>query len=596
MCRLQPTLFTTWTVYVIKHFACLLAFAALAQAELTPDQKETQFRQLAGLYAKNYAPYEWKRDTQGFDLLNTKDWLARARSTKDDLDFADLMIEYVAKLNDGHDLVSLRSDYNAYLGFDVDLYDGKPLIEFIDRTQLPRTRFDYDIGDELISIDGLSIADLTAKYWKYSICANDRSTSRWAASLFTYRPQSSIPRAHEIGTTAEVRIRKASTGEESTVTVTWDKQGTPMTSFGVVPEAFSVRRDKAARTFDGPSSGDGVVDAHARFRQLQDVRTPRAARAARLALQGFGSLAPRWAAPAGFVQRLGRSSIDQFYSGTYTSDGVRIGYIRIPSFVPVSNSLAVNQFANEVAYMQANTDGLVVDITRNPGGYVDYTNSLLRGLMPQRFDIVGFELRATSTWVNVFSQLLGESADFGDPDWVVNYWRYQLNNIVAANDGLRGRTGPIPLDAGPDFEPSLDRPPLTNGDGSVASYRKPIVLLIDEMTASGGDAFAATMQDTGRAALVGYRTMGLGGTVDYYTLDAYAEVDLSITTGLMARNKLVDTHGEFPTGTVIENVGVRPDIVNDYMTADNLTNRGKTYVDTFTKAIVDRVRAQGGQQ
>lgn len=67
-------------------------------------------------------------------------------------------------------------------------------------------------------------------------------------------------------------------------------------------------------------------------------------------------------AEVGFVQRLGRSSIDQFYSGTYTSDGVRIGYICIPSFVPLSSSFAVNQFATEVAYMQANTDGLVVDV------------------------------------------------------------------------------------------------------------------------------------------------------------------------------------------------------------------------------------------
>ncbi|BDC51259.1 hypothetical protein F183_A35750 [Bryobacterales bacterium F-183] len=584
--------------YVIRHLACFLALAAMAQAELTPDQKEVQFRQMAGLYAKNYAPYEWKRDTQGFDLLETKGWIARARATATDLDFADLMIEYVAKLNDGHDVVSLRSDYYAYLGFDVDLYDGKPLIEYIDRFQLPRASFDFDIGDELISVDGVSVADMTAKYWKYSICANDRSTSRWASSYFTYRPQASIPRAHEIGDTAEVRIRKASTGTESTVTIAWDKVGTPMLSFGTIPESFSVHRE-AGRTFDGPS-GSSADEERAKFRQLQDHRSPRATgRMKRLSLQGFGARSPRWTVPSGFTQRLGRQSLDQFYSGTYTSDGVRIGYIRIPSFVPLSTSLAVNQFASEVAYMQANTDGLVVDVTNNPGGYVDYTNSLLRGLMTERFQVIGFELRATSGWVNAFSQLLTESIDFGDPEWVVNFWKYELQNIQVANDQLRGRTGPIALDGGPDFEPSLDRPPLLSSTGAVVSYQKPIVLLVDEMTASGGDAFAATMQDTGRATLVGNRTMGLGGTVDYFTLDAYAELDLSITTGLMARNRNVDTNGEFPTGTVIENVGVRPEIANDYMTADNLTNGGRTYVANFTKVIVEKVRAQqqqGGQQ
>ena len=37
----------------------------------------------------------------------------------------------------------------------------------------------------------------------------------------------------------------------------------------------------------------------------------------------------------------------------------------------------------------------------------------------------------------------------------------------------------------------------------------------------------------------------------------------------------------------IENVGVRPDIPVDYMTVDNLTNRGKAFVDAFTAAILN---------
>jgi len=32
---------------------------------------------------------------------------------------------------------------------------------------------------------------------------------------------------------------------------------------------------------------------------------------------------------------------------------------------------------------------------------------------------------------------------------------------------------------------------------------------------------------------------------------------------------------------------VRPDITLDYMTEDNLTNRGKTFVDGFTAAMVN---------
>jgi hypothetical protein len=129
--------------YVVKYTLLLLAISSSIFADLSPDQKETEFRQLAGIYSKNYAPYEWKRDTQNFDMLQIAPWIARARATRDDLDFAELMVEYVSKLNDGHDLVTLRSTFFAYLGFDVDLYDQKPLIEFIDRTLLPRSRFPF---------------------------------------------------------------------------------------------------------------------------------------------------------------------------------------------------------------------------------------------------------------------------------------------------------------------------------------------------------------------------------------------------------------------------------------------------------------------
>jgi hypothetical protein len=61
--------------------------------QLTEEQRVTDFLHLAGLYAKQYAPYEWKRDTQGFDLLNAGS-VRRARASKNDLDFYEVMVEY----------------------------------------------------------------------------------------------------------------------------------------------------------------------------------------------------------------------------------------------------------------------------------------------------------------------------------------------------------------------------------------------------------------------------------------------------------------------------------------------------------------------
>ena len=48
-------------------------------------------------------------------------------------------------------------------------------------------------------------------------------------------------------------------------------------------------------------------------------------------------------------------------------------------------SSAIAQFQREILYFQANTDGLVVDVMRNGGGWVDYCVELARRLVPRTF-------------------------------------------------------------------------------------------------------------------------------------------------------------------------------------------------------------------
>ena len=48
---------------------------------------------------------------------------------------------------------------------------------------------------------------------------------------------------------------------------------------------------------------------------------------------------------------------------------------------------------------------------------------------------------------------------------------------------------------------------------------------------------------------------------------------------------------EYPSAPYVENIGVRPDIVVDYMTADNLNQKGKPFVDAFVAAIVAQIQA-----
>ena len=88
-------------------------------------------------------------------------WLDKVRATKDDLGFYEVGAAYVASLNDAHSEFFVDSDFTAYLGFDVDLYDGRALVDTIDPS-ISRS-IGFQTGDELVSVDGKTVADWLAE-------------------------------------------------------------------------------------------------------------------------------------------------------------------------------------------------------------------------------------------------------------------------------------------------------------------------------------------------------------------------------------------------------------------------------------------------
>ena len=84
---------------------CLSGAVPRAQEAMSREQRNADLEALASMYAKNYGPYEWKRDALGFDLMRLTPWLQRVHHS-DDLDFQEALIEYVASLNDAHDNIA----------------------------------------------------------------------------------------------------------------------------------------------------------------------------------------------------------------------------------------------------------------------------------------------------------------------------------------------------------------------------------------------------------------------------------------------------------------------------------------------------------
>src|SRR5881296_4704643 len=131
------------SAFCLLVLAALLALPQIASAQLLPDQRVFDFRNLVALYAKRYAPYDWKKQALGFDVFDIQPWLDRVRTAKDDLEFFEIEAEYVGKFQDTHSGFSMTSSFSANLGMTVDIYDGKVLIDSINRALLPVAAYPF---------------------------------------------------------------------------------------------------------------------------------------------------------------------------------------------------------------------------------------------------------------------------------------------------------------------------------------------------------------------------------------------------------------------------------------------------------------------
>jgi hypothetical protein len=565
-------------VSVFRIFVLAAWTASFSPAQLTPDQKVQDFEQLAATFAKYYAPYEWKREVFRHDLYNLEPWVERVRAARDDLAFWEICSEYVARLQDTHSSFVLPSNFRANAGLGADIYGGKVLIDSISRGFLPAADYPFQIGDEVVAIDGYTVTEWLRYFSRFDSFANPRSTLRMLASYLFNRPQSTIPRAHEIGPALKLLVRRES-GDLESYEIPWNKTGVALTSAGPVPSFSFVRTlDAHPRTATEPSDLPPMLSL------LQERRAPD-----RIRLNGFGARSPVFAMPAGFALRLGRGPSDFHFSGTYQSAGKRIGFLRFRGFSPSSASAAITELESEIAFLEENTDGMVVDITRNTGGGC-YGLEALRRLIPYSFELPGDEVRASLQYVQgiEFEYLFARSS--GAPEHILALYQQLLSQLRTALSENRGRTGPTPFCA-----PYFEHQPARDRTGKLLAYTKPLVLLTDEFTVSWGDIFAAVIQDSRRGPLFGYRTNGAGGSMMSGPAGFFSETtaSFSITSGVRRRPISTTDFGET---SCIENVGVRPDMPYDYMTRDNLVRQGRPFVEAFTAAIVRHIDQQNREE
>lgn len=561
---------------------------------MATDQKVMEFQTLAGWYARGYAPANWKIVAFGQNIFDLAPWLTRVRASNDDIEFLEICAEYVHRLRDGHSSFRIPSTWIADMGVYTDIYDGKVLIEAIDRSMYPTARFPFQIGDELVSIDGRSVEAIMTDLQKFLPFGSPRGIRRRAADYLGFRPQTIFPGATRLGDTATVVIRRASTGAEETYELAWSKFGEPFTSTQRIPDFIRSADDAAAddneallRRWTNLSA-----DLDRSLMRQRNVRDEEGVATNREALLGYGARTPYYRLPAGFRVRRGAAASDFTLSGTYEADGKRIGLMRIPSFSPANILAAIREIDAEVTFFNANTDGLVIDVSRNPGGICQLVTDVAARFIPRPFYVTPHQLMATQTEIQRTANALANARAFGAP-WVVATYQFTLDALRAAQKEQRAMTGPLPLcqklDTNTFTAPGIeDNQPWRDATGQIGAYAKPLIVLVDDFSVSAGDIFPAIMQDNKRGPIVGYRTGGLGGYVENTPAGPFSESITRVTKSMMIRREAVKAP-ELPAAPYVENIGVLPDIELDYMTRNNLMTSGADFVAGFTRIILDEI-------
>lgn len=586
-----------------KAFAFLVLGACLTfgQQQLTVQQRVDDFSYLAGIIHRNSAAIAWKKQALGFDARDLAPWLERVRAAKDDLEYYDILIDYTAAFQDYYTYVTLPSDFGAWMPLSADVYDGKAIVESIDRNLLPASRYNVAIGDEIVSVDGKPAAELMEKFGKYFIDSNPDATRRAGAEMLTYRLQSFMPGAAAIGETAAVVLKKAN-GDTVTVEIPWQTYGTAL-RVGPVPDLLSSTATAAAA-----SAGAGRSPRHPRperiaaeaplhERVVSEIDSSVRRRAGRLAatqlnpaaqvesalpgIENVGAFEPLYALPEGFVQRRGTSLVDWFYSGSYTAGGKRIGLIRLSAWS--TSTTFTSQLDSEIAWMNANTDVLVIDQMRDELTSICGAEAAAARFIGKTYRQPGLEFRATWTNVLTFQSTLDSAIDSGASSDQIAKFQALVDDLRSTYYNGGGNAAPLAF-----CGTSFDRNPARSSTGAIVNYEKPILLLTDELSS---DYFAATVKDNREFPVqqFGMPTSGRMGVNISGPGGAFTETIVHVKDGVWLRPKAAARPG-FPETAYIENAGVYPEIVNNFMTLDNFRTQGAAFVEAFTKAAVDLVQ------
>ncbi len=539
-----------------------VTFVCAAHARMSVDERVADAQTLISLIAHRYAPLTWKEEHLGisFEALS-EELLVAAESQGSDEDFYAAMIGFIAGFSDVHMSMTIPSSQSKWLGFETDSFDGEVVISGISRRELSRSDFPFDVGDRLVSIDGIAAEEIRDAMAQYRRFGNASTEERLFASWIVSRRQAQIPHMPEHDT-AWVVIQSRKSGSQRKVAMPWIEQGRAL-----APVQTDAGLSRAVAGEILSPEGEVMENPLDRMRRLTIDGDLMGAM-----IGDFRPFFPLW---EGFEVR----SSQPFFSGIATIGGRKIGFLRIHTWMPMNPMANVEFLAKTIPAFEAETDALIIDQTGNGGGNLCYLEAVTAFFAREPIEKMLFRIRANRNWLVIFESYLPHVEPGSEDERLVNDIVSGIRRAMMTGKPL---TDPFPLCSG-----GLTVDAARDEKGETYLYTKPILLLINELDASAADVFPAVMQDAGRAVLMGSRTMGAGGNVVGVGPFGHSDISVRLTESLMWRSKAV-SDGQGGKTNYIENIGVTPDIPYDFGLEDYLEHYS-TFRDTVDAAVLDLI-------
>lgn len=528
--------------------------------QLSQNERAQDFDQLLTLFKTYYGPYNYKEKLL---KINIEQEAARlktlAASAKTDEEFAGYVMQLGAILRDGHIQISIENTSTGISVYRIPIL----LTQIENRTIIGDIAPDLSkelglqTGDEVLEMDGKAPADYMPTILKYDRWATKLSENHLIYALLS-RP-SYMTELIPTATTARLKIKKAND------------------SIQVHDIPWTVRKYNADldRVIKSPS---------AEFKPLLDLKFSKADEMNSVTsnISAMGATVPFFLSelsqkkynfikvyPSDASRKkagLEEKEKPDIYAALYKYQNKNILLVRSSTYSPRDYKPAVylKAYTALLNEFQDIADILVLDQTHNPGG--SYCSDFYN-LFANEMDVQTVQrCNADRKWINNL-QINWPNQIASVVPWDARLTQTWGMTIEQAYDSGKRLSDPIPFFTGSTF----------SSGNSV--WKKPMLVLIDELAGSCGDIFPMLVKANKRAKLFGQQTMGLGGNVEEVGILNNSRISVRMTRGLFSAYK---EKANYEDADFVENNGVNPDVAYSHTVKDFRAG----YID-YIKAFSD---------